>query len=71
MWINKLQDGRQCSRIVLEPGFDWVKTIKPILPGNPDWCPGTHFGYIESGAMGIKMKDDPDNVRWVKKGRCT
>ena len=56
-WINKAEDGRQFTRIRLEPGFDWKAQVKPLLPGCPDWCPATHFGYLESGSMGIKMQD--------------
>ena len=44
-------------RISIKAGFDWAKTVKPILPGCPDWCPATHFGYLESGEMGVKTKD--------------
>ena len=29
----------------------------------------THFGYLESGSMGIKFKDDPDNIKIIKVGR--
>jgi hypothetical protein len=32
-------------------------------------CPVTHFGYLESGSMGIKFKDDPDNIKIIKVGR--
>lgn len=28
-----------------------------MLPGCPEWCPATHFGYLESGKMGIQMQD--------------
>ena len=45
------------SRHSLLQGFDWKATISPILPGCPEWCPATHFGYLESGEMGVKMKD--------------
>ena len=27
-----------------------------------------HFGYLESGSMGIKFKDDPDNIKIIKAG---
>jgi hypothetical protein len=56
MWVKK-EEGRQMMRIKIKAGFDWVKTVKPILPGCPDWCPATHFGYLESGEMGVKTKD--------------
>ena len=57
MYISKLPEGRQVCRIEIDAGFDWKKNVKPILPGCPDWCPATHFGYLESGEMGILMKD--------------
>jgi len=56
MWIKK-EYGQQMMRINIAKGFDWKKTISPILPGCPDWCPATHFGYLESGEMGVKLPD--------------
>ena len=71
MWLKKdLPDGRQVQRIFIPKGFDWVKTISPMLSkageGPVMWCPVTHFGYLESGSMGIKFKDDPDNIKIIK-----
>lgn len=66
LWVSKMPDGRQASRIVIDAGFDWRATVKPMLPGCPDWCPATHFGYLESGRMGIRMKDGTE--RWVNAG---
>jgi len=61
------------QRIFIPKGFDWVKTISPMLSkageGPVMWCPVTHFGYLESGSMGIKFKDDPDNIKIIKVGR--
>ena len=73
MWLKKdLPDGRQVQRIFIPKGFDWVKTISPMLSkageGPVMWCPVTHFGYLESGSMGIKFKDDPDNIKIIKAG---
>ena len=73
MWLKKdLPDGRQVQRIFIPKGFDWVKTISPMLSkageGPVMWCPVTHFGYLESGSMGIKFKDDPDNIKIIKVG---
>ena len=32
MWLKKdLPDGRQVQRIFIPKGFDWVKTISPML----------------------------------------
>ena len=28
----------------------------------PQWCPATHFGYLESGEMGIELKDGTKKV---------
>ena len=56
MWVME-KCGQKMTRIVLQKGFDWTKNIQPILPGCPDWCPATHFGYMESGEMGIQFKD--------------
>ena len=70
MWLKKdLPDGRQVQRIFLPKGFDWVKNISPLLSkageGPVMWCPATHFGYLESGTMGIKLKESPDTVTTV------
>ena len=56
MWIFT-HEGKKMSRIAIEAGFDWKKTVAPMLPGCPEWCPATHFGYLESGEMGVKTKD--------------
>ena len=44
MWLKKdLPDGRQVQRIFIPKGFDWVKTISPMLSkageGPVMWCP--------------------------------
>lgn len=62
MWVTKMPDGRQASRIVIDQGFSWTDTIKPILPGCPDWCPATHFGYLESGTMDVMFKDGTERT---------
>ena len=56
MWMKK-EYGRHMARIALPAGFDWGKTVSPLLPGCPDWCRSTHFGYLGSGDMGIKLKN--------------
>jgi len=66
MFITKYEGGRQANRIVIDAGFDWTKSIKPHLPGCPDWCPATHFGYLESGIMKVQMKDG--NIMTIKAG---
>jgi len=62
MYINKCYEGRQAMRIELPAGFNWRESVKPMLPGCPDWCPATHFGYLESGEMGIEMEDGSKRV---------
>jgi hypothetical protein len=62
MWVKKFDDGRQVTRIHIDKDFDWTATVKPILPGCPDWCPAAHFGYLESGQMDIKMKDGTEKT---------
>lgn len=57
MWVSKLPDGRQTSRIEIKKGFSWREHIKPILPNQPDWCPATHFGYLAKGCMEIEMEN--------------
>ena len=56
MWVME-KCGQKMTRIQLQKGFDWKSNISPMLPGCPEWCPATHFGYLESGEMGILMKD--------------
>eukprot|EP01051_Picozoa_sp_SAG22_P026708 SAG22_NODE_8565_length_644_cov_3.071560_1_plen_123_part_00 len=66
MWVTK-SSGKQFSWIKLDKGFDWKANIGPILPkdanGNcPEWCPATHFGFLQSGTMGVKMKDGTEKT---------
>ena len=58
MWIRQV-DGHQVARIEADAGFDWTASVKPLLPGHPDWCPSTHFGYLESGEMRVRMQTAP------------
>jgi len=62
MWLSKLPDGKQTARIIIDAGFDWRQSIAPKLPGCPQWCPATHFGYLESGSMLIKMQDGSEKL---------
>jgi|TARA_B110000977_G_scaffold127702_3_gene163172 hypothetical protein len=43
--------------ITLNPGFDWIKDVSPMLPNCPKWCPANHFGYLKSGCMKVKYED--------------
>jgi len=61
IWITK-GVGFQMMSFNIPAGFDWLANAAPMLPkdadGNcPQWCPATHFGYLESGEMGIEFKD--------------
>jgi quercetin dioxygenase-like cupin family protein len=60
--------GRKMTRIAIDQGFDWVKNVSPLLPGCPVWSPATHFGFLESGEMGVKFKDGTDKV--IKAGEA-
>lgn len=66
MFLSKFDEGRQASKIIIDAGFDWRETVKPHLPGNPDWCPATHFGYLESGEMKVEMQDG--SIKTIKAG---
>lgn len=54
-FVSKTGD-RQCMRIEVEKGWSWTQCAKPHVPGNPDWCPVNHFGYLSKGQMKITMK---------------
>lgn len=56
VWVTK-KDGRQMMRICADKDFNWTESVKPNLPGNPDWCPASHFGYLEKGSMDVKMQN--------------
>ena len=61
MWIRQV-DGHQVARIEADAGFDWTASVKPLLPGHPDWCPSTDFGYLESGEMRVRMQDGTEQT---------
>lgn len=54
--------GHTSMCIVLKPGFDWRKSVSPLLPGCPQWCPATHFGFLKSGCMKVKVRSGGDRV---------
>jgi class 3 adenylate cyclase len=43
------------GRSVLEPGWRWSTSIKPIA--RTDWCDDHHVGYSISGACRVQMRD--------------
>ena len=61
MWVSKVGD-KQFAWLKIQKGFDWKKSISPKLPGCPEWCPATHFGYLQSGTMGVIMKDGTEKT---------
>ena len=52
-----LPNGSKAMQIKAHPGFDWLKTISPMMPGCPASCPVTHIGYVVSGKMSCKFND--------------
>ncbi len=66
MFLNR-HEGRQLMCICLKPGFDWMKEARPMLPDpTVEWCPATHFGYLQKGEMKVKFNDGSEQV--VKEG---
>jgi len=43
--------------ITLNPGFNWVESVSPLLPGCPKSCPANHFGFLKSGTMKVHYDD--------------
>ncbi len=47
--------GETIGRFVLEPGWKWSTSVKPIV--KTESCQQTHTGYIISGRMRARMND--------------
>ena len=59
MTIGKLANGsKTVSKASIQCGWNWLTCAKPMLPGCPDWCPATHFGFVKKGTMKVQMKDE-------------
>jgi uncharacterized protein YaiE (UPF0345 family) len=59
MIVSKMANGsKTCMKASCMKGWNWTTGAKPILPGCPDWCPATHFGYLKKGKMEVRMKDE-------------
>jgi len=43
------------GRLVLEPGWQWSKSLKEVA--GTEWCEAPHFQYHVSGTLHIKMAD--------------
>jgi hypothetical protein len=52
MWVA---GGACIGRVTLEPGWRWSESVKPI--SKTDLCQTSHFQYIISGNLGIRMED--------------
>jgi mannose-6-phosphate isomerase-like protein (cupin superfamily) len=46
--------GGEVGRLILEPGWQWSKHVKPIA--KTEWCMAPHFQYTISGRLHVKMK---------------
>lgn len=44
-----------CGRFVLEPGWKWSTSVKPIV--KTDSCQLHHTAYVISGKMKVRMND--------------
>jgi mannose-6-phosphate isomerase-like protein (cupin superfamily) len=52
--ILHLNDG-VVARATLQPGWKWSQHVKPVV--GTQWCQSSHFQYVISGRMHIKMAD--------------
>lgn len=48
-------EGGTIARLTLKKGWRWSIDVKPIT--KTDWCPSSHFQYMVSGKLHIKMSD--------------
>jgi hypothetical protein len=48
-------EGRKVARMLLEPGWRWSESVKPIV--GTDTCQVHHLGVIVSGAMHVVDAD--------------
>ena len=47
--------GRTVGRAILQPGWIWSKSVKPLV--NTKSCEAPHFQYHISGTLRVKMDD--------------
>lgn len=47
--------GHKLDRAVLEPGWRWSESVKPIA--GTDLCEFDHYGYVAAGRMHLEMAD--------------
>lgn len=60
--IVSSEGGYTSMCITIKPGFDWRKSVSPLLPGCPAWCPATHFGFMKSGCMKVTYEDGTEKT---------
>jgi quercetin dioxygenase-like cupin family protein len=59
--------GSEIGRLVLEPGWQWSKHVKPIA--GTDLCEAPHFQYHVAGRLRVQMEDGTELD--VKPGEVT
>jgi hypothetical protein len=47
--------GGSIGRLVLHPGWQWSRDVKPIA--GTEWCEAPHFQYHVAGTLHIQMAD--------------
>ncbi len=51
--------GETIGRFVLEPGWKWSTSVKPVV--KTESCQQTHTGYLISGRMRVRMDDGAES----------
>jgi uncharacterized cupin superfamily protein len=51
--------GHTVGKGTFEPGWKWSENVKPIA--GTDSCQVSHFGYVLSGSMRIRMDDGSES----------
>jgi hypothetical protein len=52
--------GRALGRFTLEPGWRWSESVAPLV--GTELCQASHFGYVVSGRMAVRMADGTEGV---------
>lgn len=47
--------GRTFTRFTMQPGWQWSKSVKPLVGG--DYCETPHVFYVVSGRQVVTMRD--------------
>lgn len=65
-------DGKEIGRAILQPGWKWSTSVKPIA--HTDSCEAPHFQYHVSGVLKVKMDSGeeyelhPGDISMLKPG---